>query len=302
MKRPDDFEVAPAGRGRRVAHAAAVAGPAMDEARVGVEPVRPARARRRRRAAMRRPIARRTDPAPRRCAHRGGRRRAEPGSRSRPPIASGTGSSPTRSSSRRRPRRPAARGPPHRRCRPPRDRRRRPQRGHRARTARSRRPGGSACAVGRGGPRCRPKRSSARAVSAVGVARPSAARRTARSPSRPIQYAPPSSPSRKPWPPMIRAVRSGRTTRHATPVPAAMATPQPSDSAPAWAVTASSDSQTSGASVAAPTSAHRRSASAGSVGAVVRPRTTRCDRVEGGIAPAVADGLGDRVDPVALEA
>ena len=135
-----------------------------------------------------------------------------------------------------------------------------------------------------------PKRSSARVPSARSrVARPSADRRTARRPSRPIQYAPPSSPSRKPWPPMIRVVRSGRTTRHATPVPAAMAIPQPSDNAPAWAVTASSESQTSGASVAAPTSG----AQAVGVGRAGRgggqAEDDALDRVEGGMAPA-ADG------------
>ena len=76
----------------------------------------------------------------------------------------------------------------------------------------------------------------------------------------------PDRPVARPW--------SG-TTRHATPVPAARLTPQPIESAPAWLVTASSQTHTSAARIASPMRLARDRAWAGSTGAVVIPSTAR---------------------------
>ena len=70
-----------------------------------------------------------------------------------------------------------------------------------------------------------PNRSSTSAASAVAGARPSRARRTAAIAARPIQKAPPSSPSRYPWPPMTCGRPACGAARQATPVPTLTLTP-----------------------------------------------------------------------------
>ena len=100
---------------------------------------------------------------------------------------------------------------------------------------------------------------------------------------------------------MIRASPAWGSARHATPVPAATLTPQPSDSAPAWDVTASSASHTSDAPVAPETRAHRRSAA---IGVGRRGRESEhgpVDPIESAEPPGCGHGVRQRPDGVALE-
>ena len=93
------------------------------------------------------------------------------------------------------------------------------------------------------------------------------------------------------------------SARQATPVPATTLTPEPSDSAPACDVTASSATQTSRRTGAPlPTSAASRSRL---VGIGWRRGQAQDDAVHGAepaLAPAVRDGVGDGGDDVALAA
>ena len=131
--------------------------------------------------------------------------------------------------------------------------------------------------------------------------RPSRARRIAASARRPIQNPPPSSPSRKPCPPTIRASPAWGSARHATPVPATTLTPQPSDSAPACDVTASSASHTSDAPVAPEIEGAQ---AVGGDGIGRRGRESEhgpIDPIESAEPPCCGHGVRQRPDGVALE-
>nr|WP_173052317.1 hypothetical protein [Phytohabitans houttuyneae] len=127
-----------------------------------------------------------------------------------------------------------------------------------------------------GSPSTGPKRATASADSAVGAPRPSTARSTAAMPARPMAKALPSSPYRWPQPSTrCTTAAAASTARQLTPVPPVSATPYPSGSAPACAVTLSAQSTTSPADMRRATPAASASRSSTVDGRPVSPRTTR---------------------------